>query len=89
MNAIPTAADFAATARQIEQDRAEALAPFHAARQSAADQQTVAMTIREHLDAASRAADQLGIIEGSDGYAALAKLIDIALAAAERVEGAV
>lgn len=30
MNAIPTAADFAATARQIEQDREAALAPFYA-----------------------------------------------------------
>lgn len=30
MNAVPTQADFAATARQIEQDRAAALAPFHA-----------------------------------------------------------
>lgn len=30
MNAVPTQADFAATARQIEQDTAAKLAPFHA-----------------------------------------------------------
>ena len=41
MNAAPTQADFAATARQIEQDTAAKLAPFHAARQSAAEQRLI------------------------------------------------
>lgn len=37
MNLIPTQADFAATARQIEQDRAAALAPFYAAKAKRAE----------------------------------------------------
>jgi len=41
VNAVPTQADFAATARQIEQDTAAKLAPFHAARQSAAEQRLI------------------------------------------------
>lgn len=43
-------------------------------------------SIVELLNAASIAADRLGNVEGMADYAELAKLIDVALAMAERLE---
>lgn len=68
MNAIPTAVDFAATARQIEQDREAARARFYAAKAKRAETRLVeAKAKTAGLNEEQKVRLAIYLIDGVDG----------------------